>query len=46
MTAHYAKAGFPPDHIFSKLPEYMGEVQADLDAGKAIGFDDYNSLRL
>jgi hypothetical protein len=39
----YTAAGVAADHIFIKLPEYQGECQADLDAGKAIGFPDYTA---
>nr|HEX4314969.1 hypothetical protein [Kofleriaceae bacterium] len=40
----YTNSGVEADHIFIKLPEYQGECQADLDAGKAIGFDAYADL--
>ena len=41
----YTAAGIAPDRIFIKLPEYAGEVQAGLAAGKAIGFARYDDLR-
>ena len=41
----YTNANFAADRIFIKLPEYQGECQADLDAGKAIGFQAYDDLR-
>jgi phosphatidate phosphatase PAH1 len=40
----YTNVGVAADHIFIKLPEYQSEVQADLDAGKAVGMPDYATL--
>jgi phosphatidate phosphatase PAH1 len=44
-VAAYGHAGLSPDRIFIKLPEFEGELAADLAAGKATGFDSYESLR-
>ena len=41
----YTNASVPADRIYIKLPEYQSEVQADLDAGKAIGFQAYSDLQ-
>jgi hypothetical protein len=41
----YTNAPVAADHIFIKLPEYQSECQADLDAGKAIGFMSYSDLQ-
>jgi hypothetical protein len=41
----YANVGLAGDQTFIKLPEYQSEVQAQLDAGAAIGFDAYSDLQ-
>ena len=41
----YTNAGLSGTSIFIKLPEYQSEVQPALDAGQAIGFTDYDTLR-
>jgi hypothetical protein len=41
----YTQAGVAPDRITIKLPEFADEVQAHLDAGDAIGIDDYSQLQ-
>jgi hypothetical protein len=41
----YSNVGVPASDIFIKLPEYQSEVQAALDAGDAIGIDDYATLQ-
>ena len=43
--AAYTNAGVAADRIFIELPDYQSEVQADLDAHKAIGFQTYDELR-
>ncbi|HUJ62821.1 MAG TPA: hypothetical protein VLX92_30170 [Kofleriaceae bacterium] len=40
----YTDVAVPADRIYIKLPEYQDECQADLDAGKAIGFTAYSDL--
>lgn len=40
----YANAGVAAAQTFIKLPEYQGEVQSALDAGRAIGFATYAAL--
>lgn len=42
--AAYANAGLPPGRILINLPEFAGEVGADLSAGKATAFDDYREV--
>lgn len=44
-VAAYGAVGLPPDRIFIKLPEFTSELAADLDAGKATKFDEYEMLR-
>jgi hypothetical protein len=41
----YTQTDVPADRIYIKLPEYQSECQSDLNAGKAIGFDDYATLQ-
>ena len=41
----YSNVGLPGSKIFMKLPEYQGELQADLDSGAATGFTSYDDLR-
>ncbi|HTR49639.1 MAG TPA: HAD family acid phosphatase [Kofleriaceae bacterium] len=41
----YTNTNVAADRIYIKLPEYQSECQADLDAGKAVGFDDYATLQ-
>jgi hypothetical protein len=41
----YTAVGLAAKTIFVKLPEYQSEMQASLDAGDAIGFDDYSTLQ-
>ena len=43
--AAYTNTNVAADRIYIKLPEFQGECQADLDAGKAVGFDDYSTLQ-
>ncbi len=40
----YTSAGLPPGRILINLPEFAGEVAAELAAGKATGFDDYSEV--
>jgi hypothetical protein len=40
----YTNSDVAPDRIFILLPEFQSECQADLDAGKAIGFTAYSDL--
>ncbi len=40
----YTNSDVAPDRIFILLPEYQSECQADLDAGKALGFTAYSDL--
>ncbi len=42
----YTSAGVVENRIFIELPDYQSEVQADLDAHKAIGFATYDELRV
>jgi phosphatidate phosphatase PAH1 len=44
-VAAYGNAGLPPERIFIKLPEFEGELAADLEAEKATSFDMYETLR-
>jgi phosphatidate phosphatase PAH1 len=41
----YTNSGVAADRIYIKLPEFQGEVQADLAAHKAVGFTDYATLK-
>jgi len=41
----YSEAGLPMDRIFIKLPEFEGEIAAQLMAGLATGFQLYDDLR-
>ena len=41
----YTATNVAADRIYIKLPEYQSECQADLDAGKAVGFTDYSTLQ-
>jgi hypothetical protein len=41
----YTQSAVAAGRIYVKLPEYQSECQADLDAGKAIGFDAYTDLQ-
>ena len=41
----YAQEGVAADMTWMKLPEYQGELQPDLDASLAIGFDAYVDLQ-
>jgi len=40
----YGRVGVPADRTFIKLPEFDSEVQAQLDAGDAVGFDTYTEI--
>ena len=40
----YQSQGLPASRIFIKLPEFSGELAADLTAHQATGFDDFGSL--
>lgn len=40
----YANVGLSPRQILINLPEFTGEVAADLAAGRATAFDDYREL--
>jgi phosphatidate phosphatase PAH1 len=40
----YTNAGLPAEQILIKLPEFSDELAADLEAGKATGFDRYAAL--
>jgi hypothetical protein len=42
--AAYANAGLSPTRILINLPEFEGEVRAELTAGKATSFDDYREV--
>jgi len=42
--AAYATAGLAPGQILINLPEFAGELAADLSAGKATAFDDYREI--
>ena len=44
-VAAYTDAGLSSDHIFIKLPEFSEELSADLMAGKATSFLEYEVLR-
>lgn len=41
----YSNAGLTAERIFIKLPEFTGELAADLTAGHAFGFDLYDAIR-
>lgn len=43
-VAAYRAAGLGGERAFVKLPEYAGELQVDLDAGRATGFAAYDAL--
>ncbi len=43
--AAYGQTGVPPERIFIKLPEFEGEVAADIEAGRATDFSSYEALR-
>ncbi len=40
----YAASGVPADRIFLELPEFRGELQPAIDAGRAVGFETYADL--
>jgi uncharacterized protein (TIGR03382 family) len=42
----YTMAGVAADRIFIELPDYQAEVQPDLDAHEAVGFQSYDDLRV
>ncbi len=44
-VAAYRNNGLPADRIFIKLPEFTDELETDLEAGNATGFDTYEALR-
>lgn len=44
-VAAYTDAGLSADRVFIKLPEFEGELSADLTAGRATSFLDYEALR-
>jgi hypothetical protein len=44
-VAAYTYAGLAPDRIFIKLPEFSDELAADLAAGNALGFNQYETVR-
>jgi phosphatidate phosphatase PAH1 len=41
----YAASGLASDRIYIELPEFRSEVQASIDAGRAVGFETYDALR-
>jgi phosphatidate phosphatase PAH1 len=41
----YAAAGLAPDRTFIEASEYADEVQAEVAAGRAVGFTSYDDLK-